>query len=380
MVARTTMVRKPLPPIWYVCPRFKHLSWTAIGEKHVRELTKYMRIEWIEEVALPTIMLISRPLVIMHPYFYPFQKFEWSLKRKVSQMDALIGIDVADSDRISDYAVKLTEYATALIVPSNFAKQSYLRSGVKIPIHVLPHGVDPEWVHAEKRNPQRFTYLAELKRKRKLKLIHAWVLHSPWRKGLDILLRFYARLLEEYNNVLLVLKSAWGVGYFLETIERIPKPADVGDTDQTFYQMAHRLEGRVDKGWLTEEEKMELFDLVDLYVLTARGGGFEHPPLECLARGTPVIGPKGGSWEDYLPDWALVPSHIDGQPLPGNPIHVGNGVEMDIEKAVDKAVDILENEDDYKARVKEHVEQVILKQFIWSKIGEQLRDIIYTYV
>ena len=47
---------------------------------------------------------------------------------------------------------------------------------------------------------------------------------------------------------------------------------------------------------MNEEQQRELFDQADLFLLTSRGGGFEHPGLMALARGVPTIAAKGGAW------------------------------------------------------------------------------------
>jgi len=353
--------------VWYVYPFWQRVSFGAIGERHYYLLKQYLKVESIDELAFPFIQILSYPLVLLQPFFYPFQKFEKKLARNLTKIKGLIGIDVADSDHITEYAVKLTEYATALIVPSELARKAYVNSGVKRPVHILPHGVDREWIEAPKQPSTTFAHLAHLKKERNLKLILCWILHSPYRKGLDLLLQFYQNLLSEYNNVLLVVKTSMGVGYFPETIEKVSGTLE------------YHLDGFVMKKWLTEQEKMQLFDLCDLYFLASRGGGFEHPPLEALARGEAVLGAKGGSWEDWMPDWALIPSRRCGVVLHNNPIHDGGGVEIDIEKAVDKTLEIFNNPDEYKALIQEHITYVIQQKFLWEKIGLQLRDIVLKY-
>jgi len=356
------------PPIWYVMPMFRQVSFSVIGMKHYEQLKKYFRISIVDELSFPFVQILTNPLILVQPFFYPFQKWEKKLAQKVFKTHALIGVDVADSDQISSYAVHLTNYATALIVPSKKAREAYINSGVKRPVHNLPHGVDKLWIDTPPQPPSLFKHLAELKKKRNYKILLSYIIHSPWRKGLDLLLQYYQLLLNEYNNVLLVIKTAHGVGYFPETLT---------------YKggvLYHSMEGTVIKKWLSEKEKMELFDLSDLYVLTSRGGGWEHPPMEALARGIPTIGSTGGSWEDYLPDWLLVPSRPSGPVLHNNPIHTGRGVEMLIEKAVDKTLDIFNNEEEYRVKVKEYIDKVIRQTFTWEKIGLKLRDIIKRYL
>lgn len=359
---------RPATTIWYVHPMFKHVSFAVFGEKHYKLLRRYFRVEPVDELAFPFIGITSRPLVMMQPYFYPMQKFERKIARNLGRISGIIGVDVADSDHLSEYAVRLTEHATAMIVPSEFARRSYIRSEVRRPVHVVPHGVDEEWIDAPRQEPTTFHHLARLKERRKLKLILCWILHSPIRKGLDLLLQYYQQLMREYNDVLLVVKTAKGVGYFLETVEKVGG------------ELEYYMDGKTIIGWLNEREKMELYDICDLYFLSSRGGAFEHPSLEALARGEIVLGAKGGAWEDFLPKWALIPSRRSGQVLPGNPIHDGCGVEVLIDKAVDKTLEIFDNMDEYRARVREHIETCIRRNFTWEVIGERLRDVVGRYL
>jgi len=359
---------KPRRPIFYFYPMFTHVSWNSIAEKHLEHLEKYFRIYRINLEAFPFVELLSKPLIIVHPYFYVVTKWEKHLVKRREKMHGLIGFDVADSDKMSKHAVKLSGYASALIVPSNFSKKSYVDSGVKVPVHVVPHGVDEKWLDTPPLQPQTFKKLSKVKKERRLKLILGYFLHSPYRKGLDLFFEFFKQLYNERKDVCIVLKTMQGVGWFFRPLNRIP-PVLEGF-----------MNGLIRISWLTEQQQMELFDICDMYFLSSRGGGFEHPPFLGMCRGEVVIGAKGCSWDDWLPEWALIPSKPSKTVLEGNPIHVGRGVEVLMDKAVDKAVEILDNLNDYKARVKEHLSTHVRENFTWKKICPKIRDIILRYL
>jgi len=368
MTTQLHLVKSGFNTIWYVFPMWKHVSFSVIGWKHLEELKKKLRVTPIEETAFPNILVYSYPTVILHPYFYPFEKYEEKIRHKRHKIKSIIGIDVADSTSITKYAVELTNHADAMIVPSTFAKTAYVRSGVKKPVYVIPHGVDDEFLNTPKHQPNVFKALSDLKEKRKAHLIHCWILHSEYRKGLDLLVEFHNKLIKERNDVILVVKTMHGVGYITRPIENFDGILE------------HYMDKLIKKEWLTEQEKMELLDVCDLYILTSRGGGFEHPPLEAMVRGEIAIGAKGGAWEDYMPKWALIDSKKSGKIFKDNPIHNGYGVEMKIDKAVDKTVEILNNLDDYKARINEYVNTYVKENLTWTKIGEQLTNIILKHI
>ena len=340
--------------VWYVYPQWHRVSFTLIAEKHIEHMKKYVAVEPIDELAFPHIMPSSRPVVFLHPFFYPMSRYGKMIQRKLHLYHGIIGVDVADSDHISNLAVSMTNYAKAMVVPSSFARKSYVRSGVTVPVYVVPHGLDREWYEKPSLAPKYFSDLLRLKERRGYKLLLFFLWHSSYRKGYDIVLEIYKQLLKERKDVKLVFKT--------------------GSADGPEARQMRALGAIHIYGWLTEEQKMALYDACDMYILATRGGGFEMNGLEAIARGLPTIAARGGAWDDYLPDWLLVDSRPTLYVLKDNPIHDGRGVEMLIKRAVDKIHDILENLDDYKARVREHV-QKIKNIFTWEYAARRLVEV-----
>jgi len=337
--------------MYYVYPLSKRDSFSVIGFRHMVELSKYFPIRAVDLMQFPTAKLYRNSLVLLHPYFYPLQAYGEEALRGLE----VIGIDVADSDRISEYAVRLSRYASVFIVPSEWSRRAYVSSGVECDVHVVPHGVDRLYILAVHPVTRVFREVYGLKSSG-VKIVSAWIIHSGYRKGYDILMELYSRLSRELE-VALLLRDHSGV--------------------KLFYRGNQQL---IYGGWLTEEQKMEFHDLSDLFLLTSRGGGFEHPALESIARGTPCIGAEGGSWSEYMPSWMLVPSIPSGVVLEGNPIHVGRGVEMVIDKAVDRCLEILGDVEEYKAKTRSYALSVVAEKYVWSRIGVKLRDVVGRYV
>jgi intein/homing endonuclease/glycosyltransferase involved in cell wall biosynthesis len=252
--------------VWYVWPQWHRVSFSLIAEKHLRYIKRYVepgvRIESIDELAFPHIDPHTRPLVVMHPYFFMMVKFAKRIARRLHQYAGFVGIDVADSDHISNLAVSMTNYAEAMIVPSTFAKRAYERSGVTVPVYVVPHGLDVEWYTRPSTAGHYFADLLRLKRERNLKYILFFLWHSAYRKGWDLVIEFYRRLRMERKDVVMVLKT-YG-----------PDSPEARECKR--YGCIHVY------GWLTDEQKMELFDLADLYPLFTRGGGFECVPPDTI--------------------------------------------------------------------------------------------------
>ena len=345
---------------------FKTVSFSLIGWRHVGELSKYFNVYSIDEDALPRLYVNSQPIVILHPYFYPIQKFGDMLLSKRFRFKRIIGVDVADSNRISNYAVELTSYADAMIVPSNYACKSYVDSGVRVPVHVIPHALDDKYYTQPKTYSEKFNVIKGLKSKGYITLL-TYCIHSPYRKGLDLAFKIHAKLLGEKLKVALIVKTAMGLALYL-------KPTHVANGVIEKYADMF-----INCGWLSDDDKISLYDLCDIYLLTSRGGGFELNGLEALARGCITIAGRGGSWSEYMPPQLLVSSKPSGVVLEGNPIHVGTGVELDVDEACNLIYEIVCERERYSEIVGGHVNR-IRNVYSWVNVGLKLKSIVEKYV
>jgi len=125
------------------------------------------------------------------------------------------------------------------------------------------------------------------------------------------------------------------------------------------------LGGALNSGFLSTEQKVAWYDLLDLYILGSRGGGFEITGLEAISRGVPVIAADRGSWTEYLPEFSLMPSRRSQQVLPGNAFHTGRGYEIDVKSSIDKINDIVDNIDIYKKKTIEWWNS-IKDNYVWK--------------
>ena len=159
--------------IYYLYPIRNKVSFQFISKQHIRHLKESLQnnvkiLEVDVDTFDPTAWGFNRKLIV-HPLFYPF--FEGVSKEanvKISKLNQclnkgfrIISFDTADSDRISEKAVDLANKVEAVVVPSNFAKEVYEKSGVYKPIHVVPHGIPDEFM----TNNRKVTHpdLAKLK-------------------------------------------------------------------------------------------------------------------------------------------------------------------------------------------------------------------------
>lgn len=345
--------------ILYFYPMWHKVSFTLIAQQHVRQLKKYFNVVEIDELAYRKRDLFGKYIIVLHPYFFMASRDpKWTL-HIVEQGRTLIGFDVADTDMLGQKAVHLANIATSIIVPSHFSKEVFEKSGVKIPIFVVPHGLESIY-YEEKIVPKSniVLKLREYKKKHNYIYILYILIHSGFRKGAPWVYKVVKEITKMYPNVKLVIKFGALAGHDFELLSKL--------TNLYF------------SSYLSNEDMVALYDTCDIYLLFSIGGGFEHCGLQALARNEVVLASNKGSWTEYLPDFCLIPHgnkvkvFTDTDPI--NSIHCGYGYPVDIDKAIEKLKDVIENLDDYKARVKEYWNKV-KHRFCWDFIGEMLRNI-----
>jgi len=256
--------------IYYAYPRWHKVSFTIIAQHHTRELRRYYRVYEIDELGLRHLHPYTKPLLIVHPLFGAFTRLGKRVEWLMSKVRKIIGVDVADSDAISQLAVSMTNYCDAVVVPSTWARESYIRSGVNVPVHVVHHGVTDAFLEPSKPVAHFHDILA-MKEKMGLKLLLHYCWHSDYRKGMDLVTEVYRRIRKERRDVILVSKVGGGLSSYHKELK------DLGCI--------------VISGWLKEDQQIELYDLCDIYLGFSRGGGFELNNLEALIRGEIVIAP-----------------------------------------------------------------------------------------
>jgi len=346
--------------LWYVYPMHHVVSFRIVAEHHVKELRKYYKVQEVPERGFENIYAYSNPLVIIHPLLYiagrNLQKFIW-LKARYRK---ILGVEVADSDRVSDLAVHICNLVDGLIVPSTWSKKAYKDSGVIPPVYVVPHGLSKHFYRKPRTPPRKELQLLHLlKKKKKYVFLLFFLWHSAGRKGADLVYHTVNKLCESRNNVVLVLKSS-----SLSFAQSL-----AFDKNKTF----------LISGWLNDDEIVDLYDLCDIYLLFSRGGGFEINGLEALARGEIVLAGEKGSWTDYLPKEYLLPIKKWVKVFNLNPYHIGYGCEIDVDKAVDKLIKIIDNIDKWKEKARKYAVEV-RKKYSWENVGKILKNVIDKYI
>jgi len=349
--------------LYYIYPIHQKGSFHVISVNHINYLNNKIKIQQIDEQVLDNIMWTGDKRVLLHPIGYlllgdRIEMFYSRIKRleKLKQVSKRLGgFDTADSDKISKIFVDVLNQLDLVIVPSTWAKNCYINSGVNTDVEILPHGLNNAFLsNSKKITNDAIKKLLEIKKKKKAKLVLFFLMHSEFRKGADFVAKAMTEIQKEYDNVFLVVKS-------LKPVDKINSLKLINIT-----------------GWFNDNELRQLYDACDVLVCPSRGGGFELNALEGISRGLPVLVPNGMCFLDYIS--YTIPIKLNNRVivLPNNPIHVGYGYEINLNDFISKLKDVLDNLQKYKRKFKKYSNQV-KKKYSWSSICGKLYKILESY-
>ena len=192
-------------------------------------------------------------------------------------------------------------------------------SGIKVPVHVYEHGVDPIWTPKERKVEDKFRFLhvgAEAARKGGTEVMKALRLAFPGDNSVELTLK--------------IISQGWNIG-------RLPR--------------IHIMNGPINLNRL-----ISLFHEHHVYAYPSYGEGFGLTPLQAMATGMPTI---------TVPGWAPYAEFINPHmrigskfwPSPWPELHPGNMLKPSIDDLVQSMRWARENYEsahaDALARVKE---------------------------
>ncbi len=175
-------------------------------------------------------------------------------------------------------------------VPASFNVDTFRRSGVHVPVRVMPLGVDVDYFHPDIvgfRPSDRFTFLS----------VFEW----GERKGTDILLRAFAEEFDPSDDVVLML-SVYNRDPGVHVYDEVAK-LDLGPTAPIIVLL---------NAEFTPYQMGSLYRSADCFVLPTRGEGWGMPVLEAMACGLPSIATAWSGPADFLHDDVGYPLQLKG--------------------------------------------------------------------
>lgn len=187
-----------------------------------------------------------------------------------------IGGFVCETDRIPSAWVQKANRFDLVLVPSRFCLQAFRRSGVTVPMLLVPHGVEPEYY------PRRAKQRAAT-----FRFYHISSGSMAARKGLPELIRCFRRAFADRPQVQLVLR----VDRDIRVLRALVAEGVRMNDPQIRLQPPSPL---------STDAFAALYSEMHCTVHPAKGEGFGLIPMQSIACETPVIAPCATGLADYL--------------------------------------------------------------------------------
>ncbi len=177
--------------------------------------------------------------------------------------------------------------------PTEWNRRAFLKSGLRIPVRVMPLGVNPHVYRPGPRASLPECALLSTDRAGQKEVPRGFVFMycflPSFRKGLDVLLPAFEAAFGDDPDVSLVLAVT----------HRTAQLADP-HLDRAQKHMKSRVYTLT--GFYSEAEMARLYRSIDCYVTASRGEGWNLPMCEAAACGKPVIAPRNTAHEELLDD------------------------------------------------------------------------------
>ncbi|MFD1175797.1 glycosyltransferase family 4 protein [Paenibacillus puldeungensis] len=214
------------------------------------------------------------------------RKLNFAQERK--RFDRIILNTVWETTRIPQSWLSKINKFDAVCVPTIHNKIALRQSGIKVPIFIVPHGVNTEkFKPANKKYPLPSA---------KGRFVFVSVFGFQHRKNPEALLRAYWEQFSATDKVLLVIKTngyaRHETGQWIRRqIEGYKKKLGIHKKTAPVVVMTERMSPSQLKG---------IYTLGNVFVLPTRGEGVGLPFLESLSSGVPVITTGWGGHMDFL--------------------------------------------------------------------------------
>lgn len=232
--------------------------------------------------------LIAKPYAINKPKVLVYHSPPWNInpQEERKKFDRIVLNTVWETLKLPNEWVPTINKFDAVFVPSGYSVKAMIDSGVKVPIFLVPHGVNTNQFKPENKK----LLLKQVEEK----FVFVSVFEFQHRKNPEALLKSYWEEFTCKDNVALVIKTYWGrrsKKVITDKIYEYKKKLGMGNKTAPIFIITK---------FLGDENLKGIYRLGDAFVLPTRGEGVGLPFMEALSSGIPVIATGWGGQMDFL--------------------------------------------------------------------------------
>ncbi len=272
-----------------------------------------------------------------------------------------------ETDKLHPYWVKCLSAVSEVWLPCEWNISTFKRSGVEVPVHKIPHGIDPSMYDGIKGDD----FLTGGEDTFKFYSIFQW----NARKNAEGLLRAYFNAFQGQEDVRLILKTY--LGGALTPHDDAQKIRERILAVKSDMQLQHFPKVTLISDRLSAEQIRSLHLFGDAYVSLHRGEGWGLGPFEAGLAGKPVIATNGGGNLEFMSHEnsylvGAYPTFVSGMGT-FNPWYLGDQkwYEPDLVDAVDKLRFVKENFSAAQTKGA-RLQDNIVRNFSWDQVAQKM--------
>lgn len=271
-----------------------------------------------------------------------------------------VGFTMLEVDGLPKEWVRQSNLMDEVWVPSQFNKETFINSGVQVPIKVIPLGIDPNYFNPKivgKRYSEKYTFLS----------IFEW----GERKAPIDFIQTFLKLFGNNDDVHLVCKIINNDGS-IDVMNEISKL---------------QIKNQSSKITLLYNEKIpdylmgSLYRSADCFVLPTRGEGWGMPILEAMACGIPTIATNWSAQTEFLNERTGYPIRVKKliPAIAKCPYYKGfNWAQPDLDHLAYLMEYVYHNREEAKMKAID-VAGDILVNWNWEKSAQKIKDALHFF-